>query len=64
MSFSKQLARLREAAANRQEGVRQDKAYVDRKDLQELIYHFDRIDTEIRTLLPRNGSKNIKSFGR
>ncbi|SMC63787.1 hypothetical protein [Sporomusa malonica] len=58
-NFAKQLARLREAANNRRRGIQQDTAYVDRRDLQELIYHFDRIDAEIRALLPKNRSEAI-----
>lgn len=59
MSFAKQLARLRETAYNRQPGVKQDKVCVDRRDLQELINDFDRIDSELRSLLPKNGSEGI-----
>ena len=59
MCFAKQLARLREAAYHRQPGINQDKAYVDRRDLQELLYNFDRIDTALRSLLPKDGSEGI-----
>jgi hypothetical protein len=60
MSFAKVLAQLREAADHRQRGVNPDKAYVDRLDLQELLYHFDRIDTELRTYIPRIRTEGIK----
>ncbi|GMB00413.1 hypothetical protein [Pelosinus sp. IPA-1] len=48
MSFKEQLNRLKEAALMRQPGRRVDLALVYRKDLTELIYHFDRLDQEER----------------
>lgn len=59
MSFAQRLVRLYEAANSRQPGISQDKAYVVRKDLQELLYQFDRTDTDLRSLLPKDGSKGI-----
>jgi hypothetical protein len=50
MSFFEQLKRLREAALKRQEGIQVEKAIVNRRDLSELLYHFDRIDSELRDL--------------
>lgn len=48
MSFHEQLKRLKDAAENRQEAGSIDKAIVNRRDLKELIYNFERIDRELR----------------
>lgn len=63
MSFHQQLKRLRDAAGNRQEGVHPDKAYVERRDLKELIYHFDRIDGELRKYYANRNYWKAKAEG-
>lgn len=42
------LDRLREAAEKRHPGRMGDTTVVNKKDLQELIHHFDRLDREVR----------------
>lgn len=63
MSFHEQLKRLRDAAENRQEGVNPDNAYVKRRDLKELIYHFDRIDRELRQYYAERNYWKAKAEG-
>lgn len=48
MAFAQEIERLRQAAYNRQEGVPEEKCYVWRRDLRELLFHFDRLDSEAR----------------
>lgn len=48
MRFHEQLERLRDAAINGQPGMKGDLVVVNRRDLRELIHHFDRLDEEAR----------------
>lgn len=50
MSFADQLARLRRAVVIGESPERGDFVRVDRFDLRELLFHFDRIDRELRTI--------------
>jgi hypothetical protein len=59
MSFKERLTQLKEAASIRQPGRRVDLALVRRKDLAELIYHFDRLDQEVRAIYKLNGTGMI-----
>ena len=47
--FDQSLTRLRNAADNRQHGVPEDRCFIDREDLQKLLFHFDRLDREARS---------------
>lgn len=51
MSFADALRRLRNAADSGTRGVRVDRAIVERQDLRDLLYQFDRLDEEARTPL-------------
>jgi hypothetical protein len=48
MSFANSLSRLREAMLAGHRGVDRRHCVVDRHDLKELLYHFDRLDGEVR----------------
>lgn len=48
MIFAHCLARLRDAADTRAQGIDRDKVLVNRADLRELLHHFDRLDAEAR----------------
>lgn len=48
MSFAQTLERLKDAAHNRQPGRRPDVCVVRPKDLDELLYHFERLDDAAR----------------
>lgn len=51
MTFANQLKRLRQASTFRMPGSPPGKVAVDARDLRELLYHFDRIDAELRALV-------------
>lgn len=59
MSFASMLDHLRDAANTRQKGVSPDMCYVRREALRELIYHFDRLDAEVRYNAPANPRKEV-----
>lgn len=50
MIFARQLERLRQAAAVAMPGCPPGKVTVDVRDLRSLLYHFDRIDAELRAI--------------
>jgi hypothetical protein len=65
MSFSSVFADLREAAEKRHPGRMSDECVVSKRSLRELLYHFDRLDTEIRAIdadkdFKRGYEKNIR----
>lgn len=49
MSFHNQLSALRERASTPSAGLHRDSAVVLRRDLTELLHHFDRLDSEVRS---------------
>jgi hypothetical protein len=48
MSFAQTLERLQKSVDDRQPGVNAAFAYVRRRDLRELLQHFNRLDAEAR----------------
>jgi hypothetical protein len=53
MSFSKTLERIKKAIAIRNKGLSRDTVIIERRDIQELMAHFDSMETELRVIHSR-----------
>jgi len=52
-TFAMKYTRLKDAVETRQRGIAEDKRLINVEDLSDLLFHFDRIDKEIRATHPQ-----------